>query len=38
MGAVDTIFADGIEADAVRFDAGLSVTSAPAERRVRLVQ
>jgi NAD kinase len=33
-----TIFADGIEADAVRFDAGLSVTIAPAERRVRLVQ
>lgn len=32
-----TIFADGIEADAVRFDAGLSVTIAPAERRVRLV-
>jgi NAD kinase len=33
-----TIFADGIEADAVRFDAGVSVTIAPAERRVRLVQ
>ena len=32
-----TIFADGIEADAVRFDAGVSVTIAPAERRVRLV-
>jgi len=32
-----TIFADGIEADAVRFDAGLSVTIAPAQRRVRLV-
>jgi NAD kinase len=32
-----TIFADGIEADAVRFDAGASVTIAPAERRVRLV-
>jgi NAD kinase len=32
-----TIFADGIEADAVRFDAGMSVTIAPAERRVRLV-
>jgi len=33
-----TIFADGIEADAVRFDAGLSVTIAPAQRRVRLIQ
>jgi hypothetical protein len=32
-----TIFADGIEADAVRFDAGASVTIVPAERRVRLV-
>lgn len=32
-----TIFADGIEADAMRFDAGVSVTIAPAERRVRLV-
>ncbi len=32
-----TIFADGIEADAVRFDAGVSATIAPAERRVRLV-
>lgn len=32
-----TIFADGIEADAVRFDAGASVTIAPATRRVRLV-
>jgi NAD kinase len=32
-----TIFADGIEADAVRFDAGVSVTIAPAVRRVRLV-
>jgi NAD kinase len=32
-----TIFADGIEADAVRFDAGVSVTIAPAARRVRLV-
>ena len=33
-----TIFADGIEADAVRFDAGVSATIAPGERRVRLVQ
>jgi len=33
-----TIFADGIEADAVRFDAGVSVTISPAERRIRLVQ
>lgn len=33
-----TIFADGIEADAVRFDAGVSVTIAPGSRRVRLVQ
>ena len=33
-----TIFADGIEADAVRFDAGVSVTIAPGARRVRLVQ
>ncbi|MBP6012604.1 MAG: hypothetical protein KBA31_10285 [Alphaproteobacteria bacterium] len=33
-----TIFADGIEADAIRFDAGLTATIAPAERRVRLVQ
>jgi NAD kinase len=33
-----TIFADGIETDAVRFDAGVSVTIAPAARRVRLVQ
>jgi NAD kinase len=32
-----TIFADGIEADAVRFDAGVSVTIAPAQRRVRLL-
>ncbi len=32
-----TIFADGIEADAVRFDAGASVMIAPSERRVRLV-
>jgi len=32
-----TIFADGIEADAVRFDAGVSVTVAPAQQRVRLV-
>jgi len=32
-----TIFADGIEADAVRFDAGVSATIAPAQRRVRLV-
>lgn len=33
-----TIFADGIEADAVRFDAGVSVTIAPGQRRVRLIQ
>jgi len=33
-----TIFADGIEADAVRFDAGVSVTIAPGQQRVRLVQ
>lgn len=32
-----TIFADGIEADAIRFDAGITATIAPAERRVRLV-
>jgi hypothetical protein len=32
------IFADGIESDPLRFDAGVSVTIAPAERRVRLVQ
>jgi NAD kinase len=32
-----TIFADGIEADAVRFDAGMTATIAPAARRVRLV-
>lgn len=32
-----TIFADGIEADAVRFDAGMTATIAPAQRRVRLV-
>jgi NAD kinase len=31
-----TIFADGIEADSVRFDAGVSVAIAPSERRVRL--
>jgi NAD kinase len=32
------IFADGIEADPVRFDAGVTVTIAPSTRRVRLVQ
>jgi NAD kinase len=32
-----TIFADGIEADAIRFDAGASVTIAPASVRARLV-
>lgn len=32
------IFADGIEADAIRFDAGMTVTIAPSSRRVRLVQ
>ena len=31
------IFADGIEADPLRFDAGVTVTIAPADRRVRLV-
>ena len=33
-----TIFADGIEADAIRFDAGVTVTIKPAERKVRLIQ
>mgnify|MGYP000954310134 CR=1 FL=1 len=32
------IFADGIEADAVRFDAGVTVTIKPSARKVRLVQ
>lgn len=32
-----TIFADGIEADAIRFDAGMTATITPAQRRVRLV-
>ena len=32
------IFADGIEGDPLRFDAGVGVTIAPSERRVRLVQ
>jgi hypothetical protein len=32
------LFADGIEADPVRFDAGVTVTIAPSTRRVRLVQ
>jgi hypothetical protein len=32
------IFADGIEGDPLRFDAGVTVTIAPSERRVRLVQ
>jgi hypothetical protein len=32
-----TIFADGIEGDAVRFDAGMTLTVRPSERRVRLV-
>lgn len=32
-----TIFADGIEADAIRFDAGVTATITPSERRVRLV-
>jgi len=31
------LFADGIEADPVRFDAGIVATIAPSERRVRLV-
>ena len=31
------IFADGIEADAIRFDAGVTVTIAPGSRRARLV-
>lgn len=31
------IFADGIEGDPVRFDAGIIATIAPSERRVRLV-
>jgi NAD kinase len=31
------IFADGIEADAVRFDAGVTVTITPAVQRARLV-
>lgn len=31
------IFADGIEADAIRFDAGVTVTIAPAVQRARLV-
>ena len=33
-----TIFADGIEADAIRFDAGVTVTIKPAHRKVRLIQ
>lgn len=33
-----TIFADGIEADAIRFDAGVSVSIAPCAHRVTLVQ
>jgi len=32
------IFADGIEADPLRFDAGVTATITPAEHRVRLVQ
>jgi NAD kinase len=32
-----TIFADGIESDAVRFDAGVTVSIAPSKTRVRLV-
>jgi hypothetical protein len=32
------IFADGIEADSIRFDAGMTVSIAPSERRVRLLQ
>jgi NAD kinase len=32
------IFADGIEADPIRFDAGMTVTIAPSARRVRLLQ
>lgn len=32
------IFADGIEADPLRFDAGVTATITPAEQRVRLVQ
>jgi len=31
------IFADGIEADAVRFDAGITATITPAVQRARLV-
>jgi hypothetical protein len=32
------IFADGIEGDPLRFDAGVTVTIATSEHRVRLVQ
>lgn len=32
------IFADGIEQDSLRFDAGVTVTIRPARRKVRLVQ
>lgn len=32
-----TIFADGIEGDAIRFDAGMTLTVRPSERRVRLL-
>jgi NAD kinase len=33
-----TIFADGIEADAIRFDAGVTVTIKPSSRKVRLIR
>jgi len=32
-----TIFADGIEADAIRFDAGVTVTIKPSRRKVSLI-
>jgi hypothetical protein len=32
------IFADGIEADAIRFDAGVVATIRPAARKVRLIR
>ena len=32
------IFADGIEADAIRFDAGIVATIRPSARKVRLIR
>lgn len=36
--ASGVIFADGIESDAIAFDAGMTATIAPSARRVRLLQ